>query len=147
MRREGDDYVIEFAGREELRGDRLLVATGRRPRVDDLGLDTVGVEPTRQGIPVDERMRVADRLWAIGDVTGMWPLTYMGKYQGRVAAANILGRERTANYEAVPRVVFTDPQAAVGRRAGRARCRRRSRSPRCRAPPPTRARTRRAPAS
>jgi pyruvate/2-oxoglutarate dehydrogenase complex dihydrolipoamide dehydrogenase (E3) component len=113
VRREGDDYVIEFAGRDELRGDRLLVATGRRPRVDGLGLDTVGVEPTRQGIPVDERMRVADGLWAIGDVTGVWPLTYIGKYQGRVAAANILGRDRTANYDAVPRVVFTDPQAAV----------------------------------
>ena len=112
VRHDGGDYVIEFAGREELRGDRLLVATGRRPRVDGLGLDTVGVESTRQGIPVDERMRVADRLWAIGDVTGVWPLTYIGKYQGRVAAANILGRERTANYEAVPRVVFTDPQAA-----------------------------------
>jgi pyruvate/2-oxoglutarate dehydrogenase complex dihydrolipoamide dehydrogenase (E3) component len=112
VRHEGGDYVIEFAGREELRGDRLLVATGRRPRVDDIGLDAVGVEPTRQGIPVDERMRVADRLWAIGDVTGVWPLTYIGKYQGRVASANILGRERTANYEAVPRVVFTDPQAA-----------------------------------
>jgi pyruvate/2-oxoglutarate dehydrogenase complex dihydrolipoamide dehydrogenase (E3) component len=112
VRREGGDYVIEFAGREELRGDRLLVATGRRPRVDGIGLDTVGVEPTREGIPVDERMRVADRLWAIGDVTGVWPLTYIGKYQGRVAAANILGREWTANYDAVPRVVFTDPQAA-----------------------------------
>jgi pyruvate/2-oxoglutarate dehydrogenase complex dihydrolipoamide dehydrogenase (E3) component len=58
-------------------------------------------------------MRVADGLWAIGDVTGIWPLTYVGKYQGRVAAANILGREWRANYDAVPRVVFTDPQAAV----------------------------------
>jgi pyruvate/2-oxoglutarate dehydrogenase complex dihydrolipoamide dehydrogenase (E3) component len=113
VRRGGDEYILEFAGREELRGDRLLVATGRRARVDDLGLDTVGVEPTRQGIPVDERMRVADGLWAIGDATGVWPLTYMGKYQGRVAAANILGRDRTANYDAVPRVVFTDPQAAA----------------------------------
>jgi pyruvate/2-oxoglutarate dehydrogenase complex dihydrolipoamide dehydrogenase (E3) component len=70
------------------------------------------VEPTRQGVPVDEQMRVADGLWAIGDATGIWPLTYMGKYQGRVAADNIIGRERTANYDAVPRVVFTDPQAA-----------------------------------
>jgi pyruvate/2-oxoglutarate dehydrogenase complex dihydrolipoamide dehydrogenase (E3) component len=112
VRRDGDEYVVEFAGRDELRGERLLVATGRRARVDDLGLDTVGVEPTRQGVPVDERMRVADGLWAIGDATGLWPLTYMGKYQGRVAAANILGRDRTANYDAVPRVVFTDPQAA-----------------------------------
>jgi pyruvate/2-oxoglutarate dehydrogenase complex dihydrolipoamide dehydrogenase (E3) component len=113
VRREGHDYVLEFAGRDELRGDRLLVATGRRPRVDGVGLDAVGVEPTRQGIPVDERMRVADGLWAIGDVTGVWPLTYIGKYQGRVAAANILGHDRTANYDAVPRVVFTDPQAAA----------------------------------
>jgi pyruvate/2-oxoglutarate dehydrogenase complex dihydrolipoamide dehydrogenase (E3) component len=64
-------------------------------------------------------MRVADGLWAIGDATGIWPLTYMGKYQGRVVAANILGRDRTANYEAVPRVVFTDPQAAsVGEAEG-----------------------------
>jgi len=113
VRREGGEYVLEFAGRDELRGDRLLVATGRRARVEGLGLDTLGVEPTRQGIPVDERMRVAEGLWAIGDVTGVWPLTYMGKYQGRVAAANILGRDRVANYGAVPRVVFTDPQAAA----------------------------------
>jgi pyruvate/2-oxoglutarate dehydrogenase complex dihydrolipoamide dehydrogenase (E3) component len=113
VRREDGEFVLEFAGRDELRGDRLLVATGRRPRTEDLGLETVGVEPTRQGIPVDEWMRVADGLWAIGDVTGVWPLTYMGKYQGRVAAANILGGRRRANYDAVPRVVFTDPQAAA----------------------------------
>jgi pyruvate/2-oxoglutarate dehydrogenase complex dihydrolipoamide dehydrogenase (E3) component len=112
VRREDGEYVLEFAGRDELRGDRLLVATGRRPHVDELGLETVGVEPTRQGIPVDARMRVTDGLWAIGDATGIWPLTYIGKYQGRVAAANILGAERSANYDAVPRVVFTDPQAA-----------------------------------
>src|SRR5829696_9263081 len=112
VHRDGGEFVLEFAERDELRGDRLLVATGRRARVDGLGLDAVGVEPTRQGIPVDERMRVTDGVWAIGDVTGLWPLTYMGKYQGRVAAANILGRHRVANYEAVPRVVFTDPQAA-----------------------------------
>ena len=113
VRRDGDEYVVEFAASAELRGDRLLVATGRRARVDDLGLDTVGVEPTRQGVPVDQRMRVTDGVWAIGDATGIWPLTYVGKYQGRVAADNILGRDRTANYDAVPRVVFTDPQAAA----------------------------------
>ncbi len=113
VRRDGDDYVVEFAGSDDLRGERLLVATGRRARADGLGLDTVGVEPARQGVPVDERMRVTDGVWAIGDATGVWPLTYMGKYQGRVAADNILGRDRTANYDAVPRVVFTDPQAAA----------------------------------
>jgi pyruvate/2-oxoglutarate dehydrogenase complex dihydrolipoamide dehydrogenase (E3) component len=58
-------------------------------------------------------MRAAEGVWAIGDVTGIWPLTYVGKYQGRVAAANILGGRREADYTAVPRVVFTDPQAAA----------------------------------
>jgi pyruvate/2-oxoglutarate dehydrogenase complex dihydrolipoamide dehydrogenase (E3) component len=109
------EYVLELADGTVLRGDRLLVATGRRPRLAGLGLETVGVEPGRGGIAVDGRMRAGDGLWAIGDVTGIWPLTYVGKYQGRVAAANILGREREADYSAVPRVVFTDPQiAAVG---------------------------------
>ena len=112
VRREGDAYVLEFPDRDDLRGDRLLVATGRTPRVDGLGLDSVGIEPGRGGIEVDAHMRAADGVWAIGDVTGVWPLTYVGKYQGRVAAANILGRRHEANYEAVPRVVFTDPQAA-----------------------------------
>ena len=63
---------------------------------------------------------LADGVWAIGDVTGIWPLTYVGKYQGRMAAANILGRDRAANYDAVPRVVFTDPAGGLGRRARRA---------------------------
>ena len=118
-RREGDDYVLEFAERAELRGDRLLVATGRRPRTEGLGLETVGIEPTRQGIPVDARLNAADGVWAIGDATGIWPLTYVSKYQGRVVAANILGRPREADYSAVPRVVFTDPQAAsVGEAEG-----------------------------
>ena len=119
-RREGEDYVLEFDDGRELRGDRLLVATGRRPRVDGIGLETVGVEANGRGIPVDARLRAGERLWAIGDVNGIWPLTHVGKYQGEVVAANILGEPREANYEAVPRVVFTDPQAAaVG--AGEAR--------------------------
>jgi len=108
-RHDGGDYVLELANGTVLRGDRLLVATGRRPRVDDLGLETVGIER----VEVDARMRVADGLWAIGDVTGIWPLTYVGKYQGRIAAANLLGEPRGADYSAVPRVVFTDPQAAA----------------------------------
>jgi pyruvate/2-oxoglutarate dehydrogenase complex dihydrolipoamide dehydrogenase (E3) component len=113
--REDGDYVLELADGTVLRGDRLLVATGRRPRVEGLGLETVGIEPGRGGIAVDTRMGAGDGMWAIGDVTGIWPLTYVGKYQGRVAAANILGHEREADYSAVPRVVFTDPQvAAVG---------------------------------
>ena len=91
-------------------------------------------------------MRVTDGVWAIGDVTGIWPLTYMGKYQGRVAAANILGTRADANYDAVPRVVFTDPQAAsVGEAEGELCAT--VPLPRCRAPPPTRARTRSGPGS
>ncbi|HET6665257.1 MAG TPA: NAD(P)/FAD-dependent oxidoreductase [Acidimicrobiales bacterium] len=119
-RRDGENYVLEFDDQRELCGDRLLVATGRRPRVDGLGLETVGVEADAHGIPVDAHLRAGERLWAIGDVNGAWPLTHVGKYEGEVVAANILGEPREANYEAVPRVVFTDPQAAaVG--AGEAR--------------------------
>jgi pyruvate/2-oxoglutarate dehydrogenase complex dihydrolipoamide dehydrogenase (E3) component len=119
-RRDGDDYVLEIDDGRELSGDRLLVATGRRPRVHELGLETVGVDPNPHGVPVDDHLRVAERLWAIGDVNGIWPLTHVGKYQGEVVAANILGQSRKANYEAVPRVVYTDPQAAsVGAADGR----------------------------
>ncbi len=119
-RREGKDYVLEIDDGRELRGDRLLVATGRRPRVQGLGLETVGVEPDAHGVPVDAHLRAAENLWAIGDVNGLWPLTHVGKYQGEVVAANILGEPRKANYEAVPRVTYTDPQAAsVGASAGR----------------------------
>ena len=119
-RRDGDDYVLELDGGQELRGDRILVATGRRPRVKGIGLDTFGVEENAHGVPVDAHLRAADGLWAIGDVNGLWPLTHVGKYQGEVVADNILGRPREANYEAVPRVVYTDPQAAaVGATAGR----------------------------
>ena len=119
-RRAGDDYVLELEDGRELSGDHLLVAAGRRPRVDGIGLETVGVAANLRGIPVDVRLRVRDRLWAIGDVTGIWQLTHVGKYQGEVAASNIRGEPREANYEAVPRVVFTDPQAAaVGATEGR----------------------------
>ncbi len=119
-RRDGEDYVLEIDDGRELRGDRLLVATGRRPRVQGLGLETVGVEEDPHGVPVDAHLRAAENLWAIGDVNGLWPLTHVGKYQGEVVAANILGEPRKANYEAVPRVTYTDPQAAsVGASAGR----------------------------
>jgi pyruvate/2-oxoglutarate dehydrogenase complex dihydrolipoamide dehydrogenase (E3) component len=116
-RRDGADYVLTIADGREFRGDRLLVATGRRPRLPD-GLDTVGVTAGPRGaIPVDARLRAGQRLWALGDATGLWMLTHVGKYQGEIVAANILGEPREAHYEAVPRVIYTDPQAAsVGER-------------------------------
>jgi pyruvate/2-oxoglutarate dehydrogenase complex dihydrolipoamide dehydrogenase (E3) component len=114
-RRDGEDFVLELEDGRELRGDRLLVATGRRPRVDGIGLETVGIDPDPRGVPVDAHLRAGEGLWAIGDVTGLWPLTHVGKYQGRVVASNILGEPREASYDAVPRVTYTDPQAgAVG---------------------------------
>jgi len=114
-RRDGEDYVLALDNGGELRGDRLLVATGRRPRVDGLGLETVGVQAGPHGIPVDAKLQAGERLWAIGDATGIRLLTHVGKYQGEVVASNILGESREANYEAIPDVVYTDPQAgAVG---------------------------------
>jgi len=112
-RREGDDYVLQFDDGPDLRGDRLLVATGRRPRVEGIGLETVGIQAGPHGIPVDDHLRAGERLWAIGDVNGIWPLTHVGEYEGDVVAANIAGQPRPANYEAVPRVTYTDPQAAA----------------------------------
>ena len=117
--KEDGEFVLSFAEREDLRGDRLLVATGRRARVKGIGLESVGIEPGDHGIEVDAHLRAGDNVWAIGDVTGIWPLTYVGKYQGRIVADNILGGSRQADYTAVPRVVFTDPQAAsVGEAEG-----------------------------
>jgi pyruvate/2-oxoglutarate dehydrogenase complex dihydrolipoamide dehydrogenase (E3) component len=110
--RDGNDFVLHLDDGADVRGDRLLVATGRRPRVDGIGLDTVGVKPGPHGIRVDEHLRAGERLWAIGDVNGIWPLTHVGEYEGEVVAANITGEMRSANYEAVPRVTYTDPQAA-----------------------------------
>jgi len=112
-RREGGDYVLALGDGRNVRGDRLLVATGRRPRVADLGLETVGIKADGRGIPVDSHLRAGERLWAIGDVNGIWLLTHVGKYQADVVAANILGEPRETHYEAVPRVVYTDPQAAA----------------------------------
>ena len=117
---ENDEYVLDLPDGTTLRGDKLLVATGRRPRVAGIGLETVGVEPDPHGLVTDERMNVTDGIWAVGDVTGQWNLTHVGKYQGRVAAANILGRPAKVDYSAVPRVVFTSPEvAAVGAAEGK----------------------------
>jgi pyruvate/2-oxoglutarate dehydrogenase complex dihydrolipoamide dehydrogenase (E3) component len=112
-RSDGAEYILQLDDGTEVRGDKLLVSTGRRPRVADIGLETVGIQPDPHGIPVDAYLRAGERLWAIGDVNGIWPLTHVGEYEGDVVADNIAGRVRPANYEAVPRVTYTDPQAAA----------------------------------
>ncbi len=114
-RREDADVVLSLAGGAEVRGDEILVAVGRRPHTDELGLETVGLEPGRI-VEVDDEMRVADRPWlfAVGDVNGRALVTHQGKHQGRIVADLILGRP-ARDRAPVPRVVFTDPQvAAVG---------------------------------
>ena len=104
---------------ETLEASNLLVATGRRPNIEGLGLENVDVEVGREGIQVDDRLRAGDHVWAAGDVTGIALFTHVGKYQGRVAAANVAGRERHADYRALPSTIFTDPQvAAVGDTSG-----------------------------
>jgi pyruvate/2-oxoglutarate dehydrogenase complex dihydrolipoamide dehydrogenase (E3) component len=81
--------------------------------VEGIGLETVGIDANAHGVPVDARMRAGERLWAVGDITGIWQLTHVGEYQGEVVASNILGEPREAHYDAVPRVTYTDPQAAA----------------------------------
>jgi dihydrolipoamide dehydrogenase len=111
--RDGEEFVLRLEDGRELRGDHLLVATGRRPRVEGIGLETVGIDVNAHGVPVDAQMRAGERLWAVGDITGIWQLTHVGEYQGEVVASNIFGEPREAHYEAVPRVTYTDPQAAA----------------------------------
>lgn len=112
--------VAELDDGSRVGGEELLVAIGRRGRTEGIGLETVGAEPGPGGfLETDDRLRVGGREWlfAIGDVTGRALFTHMGKYQGRVAADNILGRttEAVAEGRGAPRVTFTDPQvAAVG---------------------------------
>ena len=97
----------------EVEGTHLLVATGRRPNVEGFGLERLPVTIERPGLRVDDRLSAGERVWAAGDVTGVALFTHVGKYQARVAAANVAGRETRADYRAVPAVIFTDPQIAV----------------------------------
>jgi pyruvate/2-oxoglutarate dehydrogenase complex dihydrolipoamide dehydrogenase (E3) component len=103
---------VTLAGGDTLEAERLLVATGRKPNVEDLGLEQLGLELSRRGIEVDDQLRAAENAWAIGDCTGVALFTHVGKYQARVAAANVAGGDRKADYRAIPAVAFTDPQIA-----------------------------------
>jgi pyruvate/2-oxoglutarate dehydrogenase complex dihydrolipoamide dehydrogenase (E3) component len=110
-------FTMRLGGGEELAADKLLVAAGRSPNLGDIGLETVGLDPTARAVDTDEEMRAADGLWAIGDITGHGAFTHMSMYQSAIATASILGRDDglRAEYHAVPRVTFTDPEVgAVG---------------------------------
>jgi pyruvate/2-oxoglutarate dehydrogenase complex dihydrolipoamide dehydrogenase (E3) component len=108
---------VKLSDGSTLDTERLLVATGRKPNVD--GLDGAGVTIERRGVVVDERCRAADNVWAIGDVNGVAQFTHVGKYQARIAAADLCGRAVRADYRAIPAGIFTDPEiGTVGRMEG-----------------------------
>jgi len=109
--------VLHLSDGSRVEAERLLVATGRRPNVE--GLEAAGVRIGRRGIEVDEQCRAAEDVWAIGDVTGVAQFTHVGKYQARVAAAAMCGRDVRADYRAIPAGIFTDPEVGtVGRTEG-----------------------------
>ncbi len=107
----GDGGFSLDLGDETVTADRLLVAAGRRPNLPDLGLDTVGLDPAARSVQTDGRMRAAEGVWAVGDITGKGAFTHMSMYQSAIAVRDILGQEGPeADYRAVPRVTFTDPE-------------------------------------
>ncbi len=111
-------FTLEVDG-ETVTAEKLLVAAGRTPNLDDLGLETVGLDPTARSLEVDERLRVstdgggAGGLWAIGDVTGKGAFTHVSMYQSAIALRDVLGQDGPpASYHALPHVTFTDPEVA-----------------------------------
>jgi pyruvate/2-oxoglutarate dehydrogenase complex dihydrolipoamide dehydrogenase (E3) component len=120
---DGRQFTVTLAGGETLAARRLLVATGRRSALAGLGVAAAGLDPTARAVPIDERMRAADGLWAIGDITGKGAFTHVAMYQAAIAAADILGHDGPpADYRAVPRVTFTDPEiGSVGLTEAQAR--------------------------
>lgn len=118
-----EQTIVELDDGTSVRTDIVVNATGRTPNTASLNLEAAGVRPGPRGqIQVDENCRAGDGLWAVGDVTGVALFTHVANYQGRVVADNILGRPRTADYTAIPRVVFTQPEiAAVGLTRAQAR--------------------------
>ena len=104
-------FTLSLDSGEELVADKVLVAAGRTPNLDDLGLETVGLDPTARTLEVDDRLRMQDGVWAIGDVTGKGAFTHVSMYQSAVALRDVLGQEGApASYHAVPHATFTDPE-------------------------------------
>lgn len=116
-RAEGGGAVLSLAGAPSVATDRVLVATGRQPNLEGIGLESLGLDPGRPALDVDAGGRVAgvSNVWAAGDVTGIAPFTHTANYQSRIVAANLRGEDRQADYRAIPRAVYTEPAvAAVG---------------------------------
>ncbi|MFP3855081.1 MAG: dihydrolipoyl dehydrogenase family protein, partial [Anaerolineales bacterium] len=115
--------VVTLAGGEELTAERVAFATGRTVDLSDLGLESAGLDSSKPFLEVDEHMRAADGIWAMGDVTGKAFLSLVGLYQSRIVAADILGEEHEpARYDAIPRVTFTEPEVgSVGMTEAEAR--------------------------
>jgi pyruvate/2-oxoglutarate dehydrogenase complex dihydrolipoamide dehydrogenase (E3) component len=119
----GGRFTVTVDGGEELTGEALLVATGRRTNLAGVGVGAVGIDETLRAIPVDDHLRAAPGVWALGDITGKGAFTHMSMYQAGIVVADILGEVGfPAQYHAVPRVTFTDPEVgAVGLTEAQAR--------------------------
>ena len=105
-------FTLEVDG-QEVTADKLLVAAGRRNNLGDIGLESVGLDPDAKVVETDERMRAAEKLWAVGDITGKGAFTHVSMYQAAVAIRDILGEDGPwADYRAVSRVTFTEPEVA-----------------------------------
>lgn len=114
--------VVRLEDGETVTGQELIVAVGRTPNLVDVGLDEVGIDVSKDSVSVDMRCRAAERVWVIGDATGIMPFTHVAKYQARVVCDDIAGAPVRADYRAVPRVVFADAEiAAVGLTEAQAR--------------------------
>jgi pyruvate/2-oxoglutarate dehydrogenase complex dihydrolipoamide dehydrogenase (E3) component len=118
-----DGFTVSLSDGTTVTGERLLVATGRQARLGDLGLETIGLDPSARFLDTDDRMRAADGVWAVGDVTGHGAFTHMAMYEADIAVRDILGQGGPgADYRALSRVTFTDPEiGAVGQTEQQAR--------------------------
>jgi pyruvate/2-oxoglutarate dehydrogenase complex dihydrolipoamide dehydrogenase (E3) component len=113
VRRDGRVIAVDLSDGTTVEGERLLVATGRPVDLRGLGVEAAGLDPDAPAVATDANLRAGDGIWAVGDVTGKGAFTHVAVYQGRIAAADILGIEHApADYRAVPRVTFTDPEVA-----------------------------------
>ena len=116
IRHDGGAFHVTLDDQQSLSAERLLVATGRKVNLADVGADVLGIDISGKSLPVNERLRVADGVWAVGDITGKGAFTHVAMYQAAIVVADILGNAHpAAEYNAVPHVTFTDPEVgAVG---------------------------------